>query len=44
MGATKIDYVEILDINRIVRPYNKKKKLRIFVAYYLESTRLIDNI
>jgi pantoate--beta-alanine ligase len=44
LGATKIDYVEILDINRIVRPYNKKKKLRIFVAYYLKSTRLIDNI
>ena len=44
LGATKIDYIKILDINKLIKPYNKKKKFRIFIAYYLRSTRLIDNI
>ena len=41
---TKIDYLKLIDINKIIKPYKKKKKLRIFIAYYLGSTRLIDNI
>ena len=44
LGTTKIDYVEILDINKLMRPYIKSKKYKIFVAYYLDKTRLIDNI
>ena len=44
LGAVKIDYLKIIDINKIVKPYIKKKKERVFVAYYLGSTRLIDNI
>ena len=44
LGASKIDYVEVIDINKIIKPYNKNKKYRIFIAYYLEKTRLIDNI
>ena len=44
LGAKKIDYIQILDINKIINPYKKKIKFRIFVAYYLRSTRLIDNI
>ena len=43
-GVKKIDYIETLDINKMVRPYLKKKKYKIFIAYYLRSTRLIDNI
>ena len=43
-GVKKIDYIEILDVNKLVRPYKKIKKLKIFIAYYLGSTRLIDNI
>ena len=44
LGANKIDYLEILDINKAIKPHRKKKKYKIFIAYYLGSTRLIDNI
>ena len=44
LGVKKIDYIEVLNINNLVRPYKKKKKYRIFIAYYLQTTRLIDNI
>ena len=40
----KIDYIKTLDVNKIINPSQKKKKLRVFIAYYLRSTRLIDNI
>ena len=43
-GVKKIDYVELLDINKINKPFKKNKKYRVFIAYYLGSTRLIDNI
>ena len=44
MGVGKIDYIEILDINKLMKPHKKKNKYRIFIAYYLRATRLIDNI
>ena len=44
LGVSKIDYVKILDINRLVDKNIRSKKIRIFIAYYLRSTRLIDNI
>ena len=44
LGVKKIDYIEVLDINRLTIPFKKKKKYKIFIAYYLGSTRLIDNI
>ena len=37
MGAKKIDYIKILDINKIIKPYKKKNKYKIFLAYYLGS-------
>jgi len=43
-GVKKIDYIEILNINKLIKPYKKYRKFRIFIAYYLGSTRLIDNI
>ena len=43
MGIKKIDYLSIIDTNKIVKPFIKKKNLKIFIAYYLSSTRLIDN-
>ena len=43
-GATKVDYIEIIDINKIIKPFKKKNKYKIFIAYYLGTTRLIDNI
>ena len=44
LGATKIDYIQILDINKIIKPFKQSKKYKIFIAYYLRSIRLIDNI
>ena len=44
LGVRKIDYVKILDINKLTKPYKRNNKYKIFVAYYLDSTRLIDNI
>ena len=44
LGAKKIDYIELLNINKLIKPYKKSKKYKIFIAYYLGSTRLIDNI
>jgi len=44
IGVSKIDYVEILNINRIIKPYKKNIKYKIFFAYYIGKIRLIDNI
>ena len=44
LGADKIDYFELININKIIKPYKSKKKYKIFVAYFLGKTRLIDNI
>ena len=44
MGATKIEYLECLNINKMTKPYLKKKIYKIFISYYLGKTRLIDNI
>ena len=44
LGANKIDYLEIHDVNKLARPFKKKNKYKIFIAYYLDSVRLIDNI
>ena len=44
LGAGKIDYIKVLDVNKLIVPFKRKKKYKIFIAYYLGSTRLIDNI
>ena len=44
LGASKIDYLKVLNINKLKRPYKKIKRYKIFIAYYLGSVRLIDNI
>ena len=44
IGASRIDYIKILDINKVIKPHKKNKKYRIFIAYYISSTRLVDNI
>ena len=44
MGVRKIDYIEILNINKLIKPFKKKIMYKIFLAYYLNATRLIDNI
>ena len=44
LGVKKIDYLELIDINKQTKPFKKNKKYKLFVAYYLGSTRLIDNV
>ncbi len=44
LGANKIDYLEIHDVNKLIKPFKKKNKYKIFIAYYLGAVRLIDNI
>ena len=41
LGARKVDYVEVLDIDTLKRP--KKNKFNIFFAFYIGKIRLIDN-
>ena len=43
-GVKRIDYIELIDINKQTKPFKKNKKYKLFFAYYLGSTRLIDNI
>ena len=44
LGALKIDYINMLDTNKIFNIGYKKSNWRIFIAYYLRQVRLIDNI
>ena len=43
LGVKKIDYIKILDVNKLGKLYKKNHRYRIFIAYYLGFTRLIDN-
>ena len=44
LGATKIDYIENLDINNFKKKQKFRKKFKLFFAYYINNIRLIDNI
>ena len=44
LGVNKIEYIQALNINKLIKPYIKNNKYKIFIAYYLGTTRLIDNI
>ena len=44
LGIKRIEYLKVLDINKLTKPYIKSNKYKIFVAYYLGKIRLIDNI
>ena len=44
IGATKIDYVELLNIEKLMDSNSKRKEYRFFIAYYLGKIRLIDNV
>jgi pantoate--beta-alanine ligase len=44
LGVSKIDYLELLDVNKIIKPFTKKNNNKIFIAYYINSVRLIDNV
>ena len=44
-GIENIDYIEIADNNNLnAINNNDKSNARLFIAVYIENTRLIDNI
>ena len=44
LGVKKIDYIECINLNTLKKPLNINSKFNIFIAYYLNGTRLIDNV
>ena len=44
LGVKKIDYVELYNLKTLKAPKNRREKFKIFVAFYLNKIRLIDNI
>ena len=44
LGIKKIDYIEFYNLSTLKKPKNKKEKFNIFIAYYINKIRLIDNI
>ena len=44
LGLKKIDYIKILDLKTLKKPKNKDEEFKIFIAYYINKIRLIDNI
>jgi len=43
-GVSKLDYLKIININKLIYPYKRNIKYKIFIAYFLGKVRLIDNI
>ena len=43
-GLKKIDYIKVYNQGNFKLPVNRNKKIKIFIAYYLDKIRLIDNI
>ena len=44
LGIKKIDYIEVLDTKTLKKNKKKSKNFKIFIAYYINKIRLIDNI
>ena len=44
LGARKIDYIENYNIENFKKIKNRNKKFNLFIAYYIQKVRLIDNI
>ena len=44
IGVDKIDYLEIINKKSLQRPKKTNESFNIFIAYYLNNIRLIDNI
>ena len=44
LGVTKIDYIKNLDIKNLRKNRKLKNRFRLFIAYYINNIRLIDNI
>ena len=44
LGATKIDYIECVNLKKKKICNNTRSKFNIFIAYYVGNVRLIDNL
>ncbi len=44
LGVSKIDYIELYNIKTLKKPKSYKEKFKIFISFYLNNIRLIDNI
>ena len=44
IGARKIDYIENYNMKNLKKITKKNKKFNIFIAYYIQNIRLIDNL
>ena len=44
LGARKIDYIECLNIKKLELCKNTKGNFNIFIAYYMNDVRLVDNL
>jgi pantoate--beta-alanine ligase len=44
LGASKIDYIQGIDLKNLKKMNKKTKKFNLFIAYYIKNIRLIDNI
>lgn len=44
LGVNKIDYIKLYNPLSLKKPKKIKEKFKIFIAYYLDGVRLIDNI
>ncbi|RPG93348.1 MAG: hypothetical protein CBE32_001300 [Candidatus Pelagibacter sp. TMED272] len=43
LKVSKVDYVELYNLNTLKKPMSKKENFNLFVAYFLGNIRLIDN-
>jgi len=43
-GASKVEYIDVFNLSKIIKPYIKKEHHKIFISYYFRNVRLIDNI
>jgi len=44
LGADKVDYIECIDVKKLILCTNTKSNFNIFIAYYIGGVRLIDNL
>ena len=44
LGVTKVDYLKNINLKNIQKFKKKNNKFKLFVAYYIDNIRLIDNI
>ena len=44
LGADKVDYIECLNLKKLEFCKNTNNNFNIFLAYYLNDVRLIDNL